>query len=125
MSTAATFPVLDELRAQAAEEGVLVEARTLEGAVLRFAVHRLALAAVAATLLDAGRRLPPATIPAPAARLGADAVGLTASEEGEPLLVLESGGAALCYALPPASLAAFGIALREAFPEPRNRRHDA
>ena len=111
----AVFPVLDELRASAAAEGVLVEARTLEGEVLRFAVHRLALAAVAATLLDAGRRMPAARPVAPAARVGVEAVGLALSEEGEPLLVLETGGAALSYAVPPARMAALGEALVAAF----------
>lgn len=114
MSTA--YPVLDELRASATGEGVLVEARTLEGEVLRFAIHRLALAAVVATLLDAGRRAPPDEPVAPAARVVAEAVGLSVSEEGEPLLVLETGGAALSYALPPARMAALGRAMVAAFP---------
>ena len=114
MSTA--FPVLEEWRASAVAEGVLVEARTLEGAVLRFAIHRLALAAFAATLLDAGRRMPEAGPVAPAARVGAEAVGLALSEQGEPLLVLETGGAALSYAVPPDRMAALGQALAAAFP---------
>jgi len=62
------FPLVDELRASATPEGVLVEARTLEGEVLRFALHRLTLAAVVATLLDAGRRVPEGGAVAPAAR---------------------------------------------------------
>ncbi len=112
----ARFPVLDELRASAAEEGILVEARTLEGEVLRFAIHRLALAAVVATLLEAGRRMPPGAQAAPAARVEADAVGLAESEAGETLLVLETGGAALSYAVPAAPMAALGQALAAACP---------
>jgi hypothetical protein len=112
------FPVLDEVRASAATEGVLVEARILGGHLLRFAIHRLALAAVVATLLDAGRRLPPGQPVAPAAMVGADAVGIAETEDGQPLLVLETGGSTLSYALPAASLAALGVALRQAFPLP-------
>lgn len=127
------FPVVDEFRASAATEGVLVEARTLEGAVLRFAIHRLALAAVTATLLQTGSRLPPGSSVAPAARVDAKATGITMSEDGEPLLVLEAGGAVLCWALPRDSLAALGQALSDAFPlqpgastaHPHVRRSDA
>ena len=132
-SSSSAFPVLDEVRARATTDGVLVEASTLEGHLLRFAIHRLALAAVAATLLDAGRRLPTAQPVAPAALVHADAVGLAHTEEGQPLLVLETGGSTLSYALPAASLAALGEGLRQAFPLPGGeflahlprRRHDA
>ena len=132
-STALAFPVLDEVRARAATDSILVEATTLEGHLLRFAVHRLALAAVAATLLDAGRRLATQQPVAPAALVQTDAVGLAQTDQGQPLLVLESGGIALSYALPAASLAALGEALREAFSlpgeevlaHPPGRRYDA
>ncbi|MBY0338452.1 MAG: hypothetical protein K2X11_17690 [Acetobacteraceae bacterium] len=133
MSAAETFPVLDELRAAPSSEGLLVEAATLEGGVLRFGVHRLAVAAVAATLLDAARRVPPGDRSAPAARVALDAAGVALSEKGDVLLVLEAGGAALAYALSPSLAAELSRALGDAFrlqaepdpTQPTRRRHDA
>ncbi|MDB5415684.1 MAG: hypothetical protein JWR10_4019 [Rubritepida sp.] len=128
----ALWPVLDSLRATVSSdgEGLLVEVATLEGEVLRFGLHRLALGAVVSCLLDAARHAPPTGATAPAARVAADAAGVTLSETGETLLVLETGGTALAYALPPTLLhelagSLIGLQPAQKPPTSRNRRHDA
>jgi len=135
----ATWPVLDGFRATPSSEGegVLVEVQTTEGAMLRFGMHRLAVGAVVACLLEVARRAPPGIPPGPAARVAADAVGVALSDAGETLLVFETGGAALSYALPPDALAELARGLRQlrqstsrlrAAPQvihPHPRRHDA
>lgn len=93
--------VLDELRAvpNTAGDGVIVEVRGVDGRIARIGIHRLAVGAVAACLLEAVHRAPTSPFKAPSARVPADAVGVTRSEDGETLLVLETGSVSLAYAL--------------------------
>ncbi|PZW50830.1 hypothetical protein C8P66_10143 [Humitalea rosea] len=111
----ATWPVLDGFRASLSPEGdgLRVEVQTTEGAVLRFGMDHRAVSAVVACLLDVARRAPPGIPPGPAARVAADAVGVALSDAGEALLVFETGGAALSYALPPDALAELARGLRQ------------
>ena len=129
------IPVLDELRAAPTSDGqgVVVEISALDGRHLAFGMHRIAVGAVAASLLDALARAPAPELTAPPVRVPVDAAGIMLSEHGETLLVLETGGAALAYALSPAVLAQLcaAIAAASSLPpggsarHPTNRRHDA